>query len=174
MEGFPLALAAENTPMLELLVGGNLECINNGQKIYLNYFFSNSSRLYFALMQFFLSLNLGIWKKFETEPFTRHSWRWGVFGTTPSCMYSGAVCLLFAIQYRTLKTALASTLCILHWSGCGTTARIYDALWSQNYHISTVQVYTMYTKYIKNKLVLTFTVTSVFVYIRLKSKKLFL
>ena len=26
MEGFPLALVAENTPMLELLVGGNLEC----------------------------------------------------------------------------------------------------------------------------------------------------
>ena len=123
--------------------------INNAQKIYLNNFFSNSSRLYFASMQFYLSLNLRIWKKFETEPFMRHSWHWGVFGTTPSCMYSGAVCLLFAIQYRTLKTALASTLYILHWSGCGTTARIYDALWSQNYHISTVQVYTMYTKYIK-------------------------
>ena len=27
MEGFPLALVAENTPILELLVGGNLECI---------------------------------------------------------------------------------------------------------------------------------------------------
>ena len=26
MEGFPLALVAENTPMLELLVGGSLEC----------------------------------------------------------------------------------------------------------------------------------------------------
>ena len=26
MEGLPLALVAENTPMLELLVGGNLEC----------------------------------------------------------------------------------------------------------------------------------------------------
>ena len=29
MEGFPLALVAENTPMLELLVEGNLECISN-------------------------------------------------------------------------------------------------------------------------------------------------
>ena len=27
VKGFPLALVAENTPKLELLVGGNLECI---------------------------------------------------------------------------------------------------------------------------------------------------
>ena len=26
MEGFPLMLVAENTPKLELVVGGNLEC----------------------------------------------------------------------------------------------------------------------------------------------------
>ena len=30
MEGFPLALVAENTPVLELLVGGDLECILGG------------------------------------------------------------------------------------------------------------------------------------------------
>ena len=28
MEGIPLALVAENTPMIELLVGENLECIS--------------------------------------------------------------------------------------------------------------------------------------------------
>ena len=32
MKGFPLALFAENTAELELLVGGNLECTQNGCK----------------------------------------------------------------------------------------------------------------------------------------------